>query len=117
MFSHYRTNCEDYFSCMFTDTMYLFMLYFQITFVGSGTSFTISNLEKGRVYFFNIFAEHNNTWLNFLYASKSLVYDSKLRRIGLKDNKPMMVNIRRLGGRALFRYKVSYDLLITITKH
>ncbi|XP_046674217.1 protein NDNF-like isoform X1 [Homalodisca vitripennis] len=84
-----------------------------ITCVGAGLSYTISNLEKGREYFFNIFAQNRHTNLSFLYGSKYLRYNPKLRPIGLKDNKPKTVNIRQLGGRVLFRYKVGVKMAHT----
>jgi hypothetical protein len=68
----------------------------------------MSNLQKGRNYFFNIFAINKQTQLSFLYATAALKYDPKLKPMGLKDNKPITVNIRKMGGRALFRYKVMW---------
>lgn len=79
---------------------------FQITCVGAKLSYTISNLQKGREYYFNIFAKNRRTHLSFLYANKFLKYETRTRPLGLRDNKPVTVNIRRLGGKAIFRYKV-----------
>ncbi|XP_054269200.1 protein NDNF-like [Macrosteles quadrilineatus] len=77
-----------------------------ITNVSAERSFTISSLQKGRDYYFNIFAMNKDTQLSFLYANAAFKYEMKLRPTGLKDNKPVTVNIRKMGGRALFRYKV-----------
>ena len=81
-------------------------LVLQIGCVGAKLSYTLDNLEHGKVYYFNLFAIDRVTNFTFAYGNATLKYDRKMKPYGLRDNKPQVVNLRRLDGRATFRYKV-----------
>ena len=87
--------------------MYLF---FQVGCVGRKTSFTVSNLEHGKVYHFNLFAVNKRTNLSFPYGRTTLKYEPRSKPAGLKDGKVTSVNLKKMDGRATFKFKViNYD--------
>ncbi|PSN56010.1 hypothetical protein C0J52_13710 [Blattella germanica] len=55
--------------------------------VGRKTSFTVSNLEHGKVYHFNLFAVNKRTNLSFPYGRTTLKYEPRSKPAGLKDGK------------------------------
>lgn len=74
--------------------------------VGKKLSFTVDHLEHGKVYYFNLFSIEKKRNLSLPYGNVTIKYDKKLHPLGLRDNKPLTVNLRRLDGRASFHYKV-----------
>ncbi|KAJ9579506.1 hypothetical protein L9F63_004825 [Diploptera punctata] len=74
--------------------------------VGRKTSFTVSNLEHGKVYHFNLFAVNKRTNLSFPYGRTTLKYEPRSKPIGLKDGKVTSVNLKKMDGRATFKFKV-----------
>ncbi|GFG38442.1 hypothetical protein Cfor_02476 [Coptotermes formosanus] len=74
--------------------------------VGSKTSYTLSNLEHGKVYHFNLFAVNRRTNLSFPYGRTTLKYEPRSKPTGLRDGKISSVNLRKMDGRATFKFKV-----------
>ncbi|XP_039287878.1 protein NDNF isoform X2 [Nilaparvata lugens] len=70
------------------------------------TSYTVSNMERGKMYYFNVFAINKKTNLTFPFGNASLLYDGRNKALGLRDNRPVTVSLRHLDGKAIFRYKV-----------
>ncbi|RZF38154.1 hypothetical protein LSTR_LSTR005515 [Laodelphax striatellus] len=70
------------------------------------TSYTVSNMERGKFYYFNVFAINKKTNLTFPFGNASLLYDGRNKALGLRDNRPVTVSLRHLDGKAIFRYKV-----------
>ncbi|XP_077295427.1 neuron derived neurotrophic factor nord [Arctopsyche grandis] len=76
-----------------------------ISCVGSRTHHTIENLEHGKSYFLSIFAINKQNNLTFPYGSDVLPYNEKVKQSKLKDGKTENVNLRRLDGKAVFKFK------------
>jgi hypothetical protein len=74
--------------------------------VGRKTSYTLSNLEHGKVYHFNLFAVNRRTNLSFPYGRTTLKYEPRSKPTGLRDGKISSVNLRKMDGRATFKFKV-----------
>ncbi|GLV39504.1 nord [Carabus blaptoides fortunei] len=74
--------------------------------VGSQTQYTLNNLEHGKVYHFNLFATNLQSNLSYPYGSAVLRFDSHVKPTALKDGKAAFVNLKKLDGKAVFRYKV-----------
>lgn len=75
--------------------------------VGRKTSYTVSNLEHGKVYHFNLFAVNRRTNLSFPYGRTTLKYEPRSKAAGLRDGKASTVNLRKMDGRATFKFKVT----------
>lgn len=75
--------------------------------VGRKTSYTVSNLEHGKVYHFNLFAVNRRTNLSFPYGRTTLKYEPRSKPAGLRDGKVSTVNLRKMDGTATFKFKVT----------
>ena len=75
--------------------------------MGSKTSYTLSDLEHGKVYHFNLFAVNKRTNLSFPYGRTTLKYEPRTKPTGLRDGKISSVNLRKMDGRAIFKFKVT----------
>ncbi|KAL1117653.1 hypothetical protein AAG570_003968, partial [Ranatra chinensis] len=73
------------------------------------TSCIIRGLTPGKIYNFDLFAIISGTNLSFPYGSTTTKYH-KAKPISLRDSKVASVNIRRLEGRANFRYKAKNNI-------
>jgi hypothetical protein len=82
--------------------------------VGRKTSYTVSNLEHGKVYHFNLFAVNRRTNLSFPYGRTTLKYEPRSKPAGLRDGKVSAVNLKKMDGRATFKFKVTKISLETM---
>ena len=82
------------------------MFFCKVGCVGSKTSYTLSDLEHGKVYHFNLFAVNKRTNLSFPYGRTTLKYEPRSKPTGLRDGKISSVNLRKMDGRATFKFKV-----------
>jgi len=87
------------------------MFFCKVGCVKKKTSYTLSDLEHGKVYHFNLFAVNKRTNLSFPYGRTTLKYEPRSKPTGLRDGKISSVNLRKMDGRATFKFKV------TITKN
>ncbi|XP_063229069.1 protein NDNF [Bacillus rossius redtenbacheri] len=74
--------------------------------VGRRTQYTLTQLEHGKVYHFDVFGVNRKTNLSFPYGRAALKYDQRSRPAALRDAKAARVNLRKLDGRATFKFKV-----------
>jgi hypothetical protein len=70
------------------------------------TSYTLSDLEHGKVYHFNLFAVNKRTNLSIPYGRTTLKYEPRSKPTGLRDGKISSVNLRKMDGRVTFKFKV-----------
>uniref|UniRef100_A0A1B6CPL2 Protein NDNF n=1 Tax=Clastoptera arizonana TaxID=38151 RepID=A0A1B6CPL2_9HEMI len=80
-------------------------------------SFIAKHLEEGKTYFFNLFIIDRKKMLSVPYGN--IKYNKKSHRMGLRDNKPVVINLRKFDGIALCHYKVSEirDATSTLNYH
>lgn len=76
--------------------------------VNTQTQYTLSGLDHGKVYYFNLFAINLESNFTYAYGSTSLKFDGHIKPTALKDGKPNFVNLRKSDGKVVFRYKVIY---------
>ncbi|RZB39815.1 NDNF [Asbolus verrucosus] len=74
--------------------------------VGSKTHHTLSNLKQGQNYYFNLFAINHQSNFTYPYGQTSVVFDSHFKPITVKDGKVTFANLKKLDGKAVFRYKI-----------
>ncbi|KAJ8866558.1 hypothetical protein PR048_032417 [Dryococelus australis] len=74
--------------------------------VGKRTQYLLTNLEHGKVYHLDVFAVNKKTNLSFSYGRTALKYDQRGKPTSLRDGKPAKVNLRKLDGRATFKFKL-----------
>lgn len=77
-----------------------------VTCVGRKTHHTINNLKPNEKYYFSIFAINRQTNFTYPYGSTSTVFYGRFRHTSLKDGKATFANLKKLDGKAVFRYKV-----------
>lgn len=75
--------------------------------VGPRLQYVISDLQNGNVYNFNLFAVNHQTNFSFPFSSNTFLFNRKVRPMSLKDGKPTIVNLKKMDGKAVFRYKVT----------
>ena len=63
-------------------------------------------MKKGIKYYFNLFAINNKTNLTIPYGKSYIEYNYTIKPVVLKDGIKKLIDLRKLEGRALFRYKV-----------
>lgn len=74
--------------------------------VGRKTHHTLTDLKHGQKYYFNLFAINHQSNLTYPYGSISSIFDGRFRHTSLKDGKITFANLKKLDGKAVFRYKV-----------
>ena len=82
------------------------MFFCKVGCVKKKTSYTLSDLEHGKVYHFNLFAVNKRTNLSIPYGRTTLKYEPRSKPTGLRDGKISSVNLRKMDGRAAFKFKV-----------
>ncbi|EFA08046.2 protein NDNF isoform X2 [Tribolium castaneum] len=85
--------------------------------VGRKTHHTITGLKHSQKYYFSVFAINNQSNFTYPYGTISSVFDGRFRHTSLKDGKATFANLKKLDGKAVFRYKVvnateSLDLFV-----
>lgn len=85
--------------------------------VGSQTQYTLNDLEHGKVYHFNLFATNLQSNLSYPYGSAVLKFDSHVKPTALKDGKAAFVNLKKLDGKAVFRYKVRIITTVVMSEY
>ncbi|KAK6626663.1 hypothetical protein RUM44_009139 [Polyplax serrata] len=71
------------------------------------TELTFTKLRKRVKYYFNLFAINNKTNLTVPYGKSYITYNFTLKPIMLEDGIQKTVDLRKLEGKAVFRYKVT----------
>ncbi|XP_044252651.1 protein NDNF-like [Tribolium madens] len=77
-----------------------------VTCVGRKTYYTITNLKHNQKYYFSVFAINNQSNFTYPYGTISSIFDGRIRHTSLKDGKTTFANLKKLDGKAVFRYKV-----------
>lgn len=54
----------------------------------------------------DLFAINNLTNLTYQYGTATAIFNSRIKHTGLRDGKLAFVNLKRAGGRAIFRFKI-----------
>lgn len=75
--------------------------------VGRKTHYTLSNMKQGQIYYFNLFAHNRQSNLTYPLGATNTVYDSRFKPVRLKDGKATFASLKKLDGKAVFRYKVN----------
>ncbi|BES87560.1 neuron-derived neurotrophic factor [Nesidiocoris tenuis] len=74
--------------------------------LGSRTSNIIRGLKLGQNYSVEVFVVNSLTGLTYKYGSERAVRYARTRPLPLRDGRSAVANLRRLDGRATFRFKV-----------
>ncbi|CAH0564027.1 unnamed protein product [Brassicogethes aeneus] len=71
------------------------------------TQYTLSDLRQGQNYYFDVFALNKQSNLTYPHGKAHMVFDRRTKAITLKDGKSTFTNLRKLDGRAVFKFKVN----------
>lgn len=71
------------------------------------TQYTVSNLNQGVTYYFDVFAINHQSNLTYPQGSTSLKFDQRTKPTTLKDAKATFANLKKLDGKAVFKFKVN----------
>lgn len=74
--------------------------------VGNHTHYALNDLKQNQTYYFDLFAINRQSNLTYLYASSSMLFDKRVKPTTLKEGKGSFVNLKKLDGKAVFKYKV-----------
>ncbi|XP_019865405.2 protein NDNF [Aethina tumida] len=75
--------------------------------VNKKTQYTVSNLNQGVTYYFDVFAINHQSNLTYPQGSTSLKFDQRTKPTTLKDAKATFANLKKLDGKAVFKFKVN----------
>ncbi|KAL3272850.1 hypothetical protein HHI36_014311 [Cryptolaemus montrouzieri] len=76
---------------------------------GKKLHYTILNLKEGQMYYYDLFAINKQSNLTYPYGSITSIFKSQSNPLSLKNGYGQ-ANLKKLGDRAVFRYKIGRNV-------